>query len=636
MSLSDLKNKLYKKETDKDLSQHAESEFDIRFSPANSGREKFKTVDAWEEEKPSLGTEEKKVARYGIMAIGAILIVIAILLGVYKYKQYSFSPERATLAINGPNEIQSGKLITYEVIYKNDNRASLKSAVLHLSFPDNFKPEDNPSFVSDGANSYQLELGDIKKYDQGKVTFRGKTFSPKGSLIYLKAELSYQPSGFSSQFVSQQQLGITVISFPIILETQAPQNLASGDSLNYLISYKNTSNDDFENMRLEVEYPEGFIFSQADPAASENNNIWYLGHLSAGQVGKITVSGKLEGASEDIKVLKADIGALEDARFVSYNKESVSTKIEASPLFITQTVNGLKKLTAKPGDTLRFEISYRNDGNIGLRDAIVTEKIDSPALDYTSLSLNEGSFNSFNSTITWKASDFKKLANLEPGGGDKINFSIKVKDNPPNKIATDKNFTISSVAKIDSPDIVTPISENKIIAGNTINIKVNTRIGLAVRGYYGDLIIKNSGPLPPVVDQETTYTIHWLVMNASNDAEQAKVEAVLPTGVVMTGVKFPEDSNLTYNERSNAVVWEIGNLPAGTGVRTPPKEAVFQIKIKPAPNQADTQVNLIGISIFSIHDAFTGEDFSVTGEAKNTQLREDPTIGSNYKVKPAI
>lgn len=635
MSLSDLKNKLYKKETDSDLSKHAESEFDIRFSPKDSGREKFTASDAWGEEKPSLGVEEKKAARYGVIALGVILLVVVVLLGVYKYKQYSFSPERATLTINGPSEIQSGKTMTYEIVYKNDNRASLKDTVLHLSFPDNFKPEDNPSFSADGANSYKLALGEIKKYDQGKITFRGKVFSPKGSLIYLKAELSYQPSGFSSQFVSQQQLSINVISFPVILELQAPQNLASGDSLNYLISYKNTSSDDFENMRLQVEYPEGFIFSKADPGVSENDNIWYFGHLSAGQAGKITISGKLEGASEDVKVLKADIGTLEEARFVSYNKENVSTKIEASPFFITQTVNGLKKLTAKSGDTLRFEISYRNDGNIGLRNAIVTEKIDSPALDYASLNLNEGSFNSFNNTITWKASDFKKLANLEPGSGDKIGFSIKVKDNLPNKTAADKNFVISSVAKIDSPDIVTPIMENKIIAGNTIDIKVNTKIGLAVRGYYGDPVIKNSGPIPPEVDKETSYSIHWLVMNTSNDAEKAKVEAVLPTGVIMTGVKYPEDSNLTYNERTNAVVWDIGNLPAGTGIRTPPREAVFQIKIKPAPNQVDTQVNLVGISIFSIHDAFTGEDFSVTGEAKSTQLREDPAAGNDYKVKPA-
>ena len=142
----------------------------------------------------------------------------------------------------------------------------------------------------------------------------------------------------------------------------------------------------------------------------------------------------------------------------------------------------------------------------------------------------------------------------------KIFFSIRVKDILPVGEEKDKNFVIKTVAKIDSPDVPTPISMNKIISSNAINMKVNSKLAISVKGYYSDQAIPNSGPIPPKVGEETTYTIHWKVLNVSNDISGATVSAILPTNSQMTGNIFPQDANLKYNERTNAVVWTIGNV----------------------------------------------------------------------------
>jgi hypothetical protein len=633
MSLLDIKKKLYKKETEENLSQHAESEFDARSSLADPKQGKFSGDDAWEDKRSELNRDQKKAIGFGIMATIGIAIIAASLIGIYRFQQSAFGEERVSITISGPKEVRSGDPMTFEVSYKNANRISLKNAALRLNFPENFKFEDNPSFISESPSNGRFDLGEIKRYSDGKVTFRGQAFSPTGSLIYVKAELAYEPSNFNSQFVSKHQLGVNITSFPIILEVLAPLDLASGDSLDYLISYKNTSEEDFDNIKLKIEYPEGFTFSRANPAASEGNNTWYIGHVSKQQEGKIIISGKLEGSRDEIRVVRANIGSSE-GEFVSYNQESASTKIAASPLFIAQSVNGLTSLTANAGDILRFEIAYKNEGNIGLKDVIINEKIDSPVLNYTTLLLyDKGAYNPSSKTITWKASDFKNLAKLEPGEEGKISFTINVKDVIPVGNVNDKNFIISSVAKIDSPDIPTPIESNKIIAGNTIDIKLNSKLGLVVKGFYNDAMIKNSGPLPPTVGQETTYTMHWSVFNVSNDLADAKVETMLPTGVVFTGAKQPTDANLAYNERTNALIWQIGNLFAGTGVLVPAKELAFQVKIKPAPSQIGNPVDLTGVSIFSGRDLFTNENLSISVEKKSTLLREDPLIGENYKVQ---
>ena len=347
----------------------------------------------------------------------------------------------------------------------------------------------------------------------------------------------------------------------------------------------------------------------------------------------MTITGKLSGNQNELKSLNVSVGAGENGSFISYNQQSGNTTIAVSPITIVQTVNDSANLNANAGDLLRFNIAFQNTGNIGLTNVIVTEKLDSPVLDYSTLDAAGGYFDPEKKTITWKASDHPQLASLESGRGGSIAFNIKVKDVIPVASANDKNFVIASVVTADSPDIPTPVGANKIVAGNDIDIKLNSKLTLAVTGYYSDVNIPNSGPAPPKVGQETTFTIHWQVGNVSNDVSDAQVSAVLPTGVTMTGKVFPEDSQITYNERDNSIVWEIGNLPAATGILSAPREASFQVKIKPSPDQANKTPDLLGISTFSATDSYTGQQISTKAEAKTTALLEDKSL-NYYQVIP--
>ncbi|MFH1183292.1 MAG: hypothetical protein V1690_03450, partial [Candidatus Moraniibacteriota bacterium] len=345
-----------------------------------------------------------------------------------------------------------------------------------------------------------------------------------------------------------------------------------------------------------------------------------------GQEGKIVANGKLEGERDDVRPVKAQVGTDSGSGFISFNEESADTKIYTSPLVISQTVNGVTSLNANPGDYLQFEINYKNEGDIGMNDVIVKETLDSPVLDYSTLDKDGGIFDINSKTITWKASDYKELRSLEPGQGGTIRFSIEVKEVIPVSGANDKNFVITSLAKIDSPDVVTLVSANKIIAGNKIDVKLNSKLVLDVKGYYNDSAIPNSGPIPPKVGEETTYTLHWRATNVSNDIGEAKVETTLPTTATFTGKTFPEDSRITYNERNNSLVWDIGKMEAGKGILSPPLEVSFQVKIKPSPEQVGREVNLLGKSDFSAKDLFTGQDLKFSAGGKTTNLTEDSNL----------
>jgi hypothetical protein len=633
MSLNEIKKELYRKESNPEMLQHEKSEFNTESVVFSSSEKAVPSVeDDWAEKEASLVSKNKKMIKLGALVLGALLLIIALVVGFYKIRQSFFAFERLAVTLSGPTELKSGNLSVYEITYKNANRADLKNVSLKLSYPEDFRPEANADFKPEGTTSGVFSLGDIKGNSEGSVAFSGRAYSPKGNLIKIKAELTYTPSTVSSVFVTSNQLAVSILSAPITLEVMAPQNISSGDEVNYLITYKNDGAENFENIRVRINYPERFVFSSSDPKFSEGNNIWYLGNLSAGQSGRIVVAGKLEGDRDETKIASIMIGANDNGDFVSYNETEVKTRIVSSPLTINQTVNGLGKLNANAGDSLKFEINYKNEGTLGLRDVIVTEHIDSPILDYSTLDMEGGAYDAGSKTITWKAPDYRELKNLLPGQGGVIKFSIRVKEIIPVASVNDKNFVISSLAKIDSPDVPTPISMNKIISGNKMDIKLNSKLILDVKGYYSDVNIPNSGPIPPKVGEETTYTMHYIVKSVSSDISDAKVETSLPTSVVMTGKIFPEGTPLSYNERTNSIVWNIGNLTAGTGILSIGKEVSFQVKIKPSADQAGDVTPLLKESVFSARDLFTGESVSARVSNKSTYLLEDSSLGVNFKV----
>ena len=216
MSLSGIKNKLYKKETDKDLVKHEPTAYDPhvadlpKVNPAKPG-------DLWTEAEETIGKEERKIIGKGIWVLGGVLLVVILLVTAYIVRQSAFSKNRVVITIKGPGKVESGHLITYEIDYSNNNGAELDGTSLELSYPQDLQPEDNPNFQTEGPVSGHFVLGNISGHGQGKLIFNARAYSPQGALFYLKAQMIYNPAGVSSQYVSENQLGVNVSASPICI-----------------------------------------------------------------------------------------------------------------------------------------------------------------------------------------------------------------------------------------------------------------------------------------------------------------------------------------------------------------------------------------------------------------------------------
>ncbi len=629
-------------ELDKELHKH---DADLRepheksaFNPENvpEGAEiRLSGTSEWRGARERFFTKNAKAVRWGAIAVGGIAFV-SLLVGTFvRIQQSLFSEDRVTVTVSGPENVNSSTLTTFVISFSNGNRSRLSGAELVVSYPPSFRPEGNDNtFRSDGTSNI-VTIGDIPAFETKSLEFSGKFYGSKNSPAFLSAELRYRPANLESRFSAIGRKSLNLRSASLAIELEVPLTVSPEGEVNYLADYENTSDTPLSTIRLKATYPPGFSFTESEPAPSEGETIWYLGSINAGEKGRVRITGRLSGVPNETKTLRVEMGTFQgDNTFFALSDVERTTRVVAPPFEIRQTLNGGSPATVNPGEILRYAVSYRNDSNIRLREAILAVKVEGDALDFANLRSEGGAFDDRRNIITWKASDVPALANLAPNASGTVKFTVPVRDDFVPESTLSKNFRIKTIATIESPDIPNPAGANKIISTNTKEAKVNSRIRLETLGFYQDNAISNTGPIPPTVGEETTYTLRWRLSNTTNDVTAAEVSADLPTGVRWTGVIFPQSESVSYNERTNKIVWNVGSLGVGVGILSPKKEVAFQVSLRPAVNQINTEALLLGASTAKATDVFTDETLRAETNEKTTNLREDTSLPSNgYKVK---
>ncbi len=569
-------------------------------------------------------------------ALGSVACMLLIGGIVMKLRSGLFSEENITVNLAGSGEVGSAELVTYDFEYANANWMSLRDTVVIFEYPEAFHPEPAAK-LSIKTSRAELPLGEIASQGHGKVSLTGKFYGSKGQQMKIAATLRYTPSTITTTFEKRTERMMTIVSSPLNFEIDAPLERASDQEVQYDIRYVNPGDISFSNLKIKMDFPTDFIFTDADPKPSDGNTVWSVGDLAAHQSGTLTIRGRISGARDEQKSVHGGIGVFQgDGVFVPYGENSRKTRIVASPFSIHQTVNTRSNdVYANPGDALQYVIEYRNDGNVGIRDAIISMDIDSSYLDFSTLVFNsettKGAYLQSRKAILWKASDLPALSRVEPGQSGKVSFTIKTYADLDKRGSVVRTPLIRSVAKIDSPDIPAIVGFTKVVASNTLDVKINSRVTGELLGYYQDTAIPNTGPIPPVIGQETTYTFHLSLANTTNDVRNARVSILLPTGNRFTGQKKPDSEKILLNERANELIWDMGTFAAGER-----REIVFQMGVTPEENAFDTEVTLVSSAIFTGQDSFTGANVRLEKSRKTSTLTEDSSIGSgNYRVRAA-
>ncbi len=182
---------------------------------------------------------------------------------------------------------------------------------------------------------------------------------------------------------------------------------------------------------------------------------------------------------------------------------------------------------------------------------------------------------------------------------------------------------VKATARISTTNVPAGAGAGEVSALDSLITKISTQPAFTSAILYDDG--KGSGPMPPQVGQETTYTVRWQVANPGNTVRDAKVTATLPPGVTFNGMAVAVNggSAPTFDANRNTVTWNIGTLPFGTGNGSARYEATFGISIRPGSNQVGALIPLVTRATLTGTDSFTTQPIEVTLRDADTQSVEN-------------
>ena len=138
----------------------------------------------------------------------------------------------------------------------------------------------------------------------------------------------------------------------------------------------------------------------------------------------------------------------------------------------------------------------------------------------------------------------------------------------------------------------------------------------------------NIGPVPPKAEQATTYTVIWTVDNTSSSVGNAQVTATLPPYVKWLKAVSPTTEDVSYDENSGAVTWNVGTVSTYTLGSSQRREIAFQISFQPSVSQIGQSPTLVNQATLTAVDSFTGARLNSTQDFLTTRFGTDPSYKS--------
>jgi len=569
-----------------------------------------------------------KTILYSLIGVLFVLFLLA-LTGFIVFSNYfnnnSFTNEHVSLKIEAPISLVSGASGTYDVLITNNEKVNLYDLNLQMFYPDNFMVSDtDPQAQTDKRNTWSISI--LKVGETQKIEFRGRLVAPLDSLQTFKAHLDFKPANLNAEFSQEAAADLNVASSIISLDISGPDKVMANANAQYLIKYKNTGEQELDNLQVVADFPKNFIFTSSSlKTKADANNVWPIAKLASGTEAQIKIAGNFSAVADSgNQELKAEIDLANDGEWYPQNRDSVITNVIRDALDLGMIINGsAEDQPLSFGDLLVYTINYKNSGQDELKNISLIAHLDSKILDWDTLvDANNGAKE--DGQITWTGKEAPQLLDLRPGDEGSINFQIRVKDLAAiPDLASISKFSVDSYAEALIPQMEATGS-NSDIKSKIITNSINSDITLnAVARYYdADNLALGSGPIQPKLGEISSYNIQWSLSNNLHDVADIEVTAALPKSVNWDNKTNVNSGDLIYNPTSRLITWKISKL-AKTASST---NVDFNLGIQPSDADMGRILILLPEIKLSAKDAETGADISKSASAITTAFN-DPILG---------
>ncbi|MEK7460172.1 MAG: hypothetical protein AAB628_01335 [Patescibacteria group bacterium] len=559
-----------------------------------------------------------------ILRVSVIFFAIAILVAGIVWIRGSniISGENVKIEVLAPLTVSGGDPFESKFTITNDNKVSLENATLYLEYEEGFyETEGNAELPRVTKN-----LGTILPGQTVTDTVDALLYGEENTEKKILVTLEYQLSGSNATLKKTTEHTIKILTSPINVKLNMLKEATSGQKMEFDIVIETNNKEPLEKLLARVTYPSGFIFGSAEPAPLYNNNVWGIPKLTHEEKITIRVKGSVSGQEGEEKFTRIEVGGEnpKDERVLGiiYNTTMETFTMMKPFIGVDLVLNGenTPEYVMAAGKSVRVDVLWKNNNPTAINDVVFEVTLKGEALNRSSIYTSGGGFyRSIDNTVVWGKEETPELAIVEPGAKGILTFNFspvmlgvdvsRVIKNP--QIVLEVRARAKRTSEANVPEEVSSFATRKV--------KIETDLRLSVRGLYYSGPFKNSGPLPPRAEKETTYTVVWTARNASNSISGASVRTTLPVYVKWLGIISPQGEDISYDAQNGEVVWNIGRMPAG-GTR----EAAFQIALLPSLSQVGQYPDLTRESVIYGTDDFTKTSVGSKQSAIRTVLRSDP------------
>ena len=544
----------------------------------------------------------------------------------------SISATNVDVVVTAKTFVDGGENLPVDVTVVNKNKLPLELATLVLEYP------DGGSENAGTTARISRDIGSLGVGESRDETFAVQLYGPENSQKQITAHLEFRVSGSNAVYDKDEAANITIRTSPVQLTLDAPDKAIPNQEIPLKFTITGNGAATLPDTALVLQYPDGFTFTRAEPMPSYESNVFYLGDVPPGANRTITVYGTLSGSSQDIKTIRGAVGLQnkksEQLLDTTYN--SIAQVIPLTNAFLDAQITTI----GRPGDTVpvaagsevKVSIPWRSTLAARLSNAEIHVHLSGSAFDPASVQPSGGFYDATNNEITWTRQQDPTLGDIDPGGSGSVDFSFVPKQT---------NGTVSIV----NPAVNVSVDVQGIPAGGVRlaatgvakkTFVVMSDLSLISKTIHYSGSIANTGPMPPTPGKETTYAVQWQITNSRNRVTGVSVSTILPINVKWKNVIVPatETANIVYNDVTRTLVWNVGEVPAGTGSTLPARTLSIKLGVTPSTTQRGGTIDLTNDLRLVGHDEFTKADISTTKHGSTTRVLNDTsTVGTDGIVR---
>lgn len=579
----------------------------------------------------SMGRARPKRSYVGLAIKGILGVSILFFFGAAGYVAWSlFAGDGAVTCgkigfdFQAPASVGSGEDLLLDVGVTNNNPVALTNAQLTFKYPDGTRSAEDSSIL---MPSQRESIGVIDPGETVTVSSRATLYGKEQSVALIGATLEYGLVGSNAKFTCEAEQDIRITTAPVSLSVEGLEEIASGQQLELRVRVRSNSSRVVSDQRLVAEYPFGFEFVSAEPEPTVGNNVWDVGDVAPGTEQVYVIRGIVQAQTVEARTARFSLGeaSTDDTKLAHVLQFAEHALVIERPFMSLElTLEGSADTTVSVpvGAQVHGSLHWKNTQQEPLYNVSIESVLPTEFLQRDSVSVRNGYFRSVDNTMLWTPQTYSGFAEVPPGATGQLNFSF-----------TTDPFTYESGAADATVDLSFDVSARRVADVRAVQQELVGQSPRVVR-FITDLTFEpslvysigpflNTGPHPPRVDTPTTYTVVWDVESSINDMKNVRVQGVLPIYVEWLDEVDPVGADLSYNETTRVVTWNVGELPAGgDGV------AAFQVRFVPSVTHRRNTVSIVRELSARGVDVVTGRVIERGSRSLTTGLTKDPRLSN--------